>query len=52
MIEEDLGVDFSSALEDKLKEEAIKALNDTVTFVNSDNEPGDELIVLGNPEDC
>ena len=39
-MEEDLGVDFSQALEDKLRLETVRALNDTVTFLNSDNKPG------------
>lgn len=51
-MEQELGSDFTPALEKVLKEQTIKALNDTVAFVNTDNEPGEELIVLGNPEDC
>jgi hypothetical protein len=51
-MEEDLGIDFSQALEDKLKLESIRALNDTVTFLNSNNKPGDPIAVLGNPEHC
>jgi hypothetical protein len=52
MLQQELDVEFTDAMIDKLKIETIKALNDTVAFVNSDNEPGEEGIVLGNPDDC
>ena len=47
-----LGVDYSQPLKDKLKLETIRNLNDTVAVANSNTEPGEELTVLGNEEDC
>ncbi len=47
-----LEVDYSQPLKDKLKLETIRNLNDTVAVANSNTEPGEELTVLGNEEDC
>jgi hypothetical protein len=51
-LQEELGAKFTDAMIDELRVQTYDALNDTVAFVNSDNEPGEEPIVLGNPEDC
>jgi hypothetical protein len=51
-MEEDVGVEMSQPLKDKLKLETMRALNNTVDIANSNTDPGEEPTVLGNPEDC